>query len=278
MLTKDRIQEIDKQEKELHDQAHKAIEWLFEVQGLNAKLLAANIDGVAASTWASYARLGHEGKRTLPTIAALSWYSQIPIEAFFLGNKAAEAWVGFDYSATQLAARLGRMPTKHFINTMELFCDVVGVSPIEIGIPLEELAALGGNQYLMPSPLDFKKFKHAYTTALSFGLRNFRKTYDLGIDSVAEALNVSPNTYRNMENPEKNSKIEMQLAFRLEKAFGLNNTTALLGDMGEFEGYRRSQGIRHAKATAIYRLHKHLKPEHHIQFDAYTKTATILFH
>ncbi len=277
MLTDALIEEINRLEVELHDHAHRPIDWLFEVQGLDPKSLTTAIEGVAASTWAGYKRQGHPQKRSLPKIAALSWYAQIPIEAFFLGGKASEAWAGFDYDAALLTARLGKVPMKYFLNCLEQFCDIAGVSAGEIGLPLAELAAMGKDGYLMPAPLDYKAFEIAYSRALSFGLRNFRLQYDESIENVAKALAVSEETYRNMENPDKNSVIQMQLAFRLEKAFKITNTAMLLTDMGEFEGYRRSQGIRHAKATAIYRLHKHLSPENKKHFDAFTKTITILY-
>lgn len=255
------LQRLDDFEEEFPLQIARAIRWIYDIHDWNGEDVEKRIPGVKASVWQRYAQPAYTKSRSLHSIAALSWISQVSMSAILYGDRIARYWPDTTRNKIKIIIYSGLMGHEEFQYIMD---KLLAISPNKVDLNRDSLAYLeyfkSNYKYehvAAPAQLDIEAFARDYYRSIAVTLKTFRESRNMRVTDMAITMNISDAKYRKIENANPPPKvISLHLAARFKLAFKIPNTVPFVSDMRDFPGFALSRSLHQARELILLELLK----------------------
>lgn len=220
--------------------------------------------GITYATWRNYLNPSYKHSRSVAVLAALSWYTGISMNSFYLGDKLC-AFLGVSQEGLRLLTFIGQLHGDSF----EIACQLA------FGLIEEEKKETVRLTYLktrlihkelsetcrFPYPLDVSAFSRDYKRSCARGICRLQQKIGYSDAQMAEVLGVSKHRYVRLSDPEDEMPIPLLVAVRFKVKFQLEETAFILDDMTDYPEFAHLRRFQDARDQVVRPLIENLTAE-----------------
>lgn len=251
-------------EEQINAQIAIAMKQICESARIGRSEFESTFTGITYATWRNYLNPAYKNSRSVAVLAALSWYTGVSMNSFYLGEKLC-AFLGVSQEGLRLLTLISQLHDESF----EIACqmafglidedkkDVVRESYLKARLLHREIAGI----CRFPRPLDLNSFSQDYKRSCAVGICRLQNKLGYSDAQMADILGVSQHRYIRLSDPEDELPIPVFVAVRFKVKFQLKETSFILDDMSEYPDFAHLRRFQDARDRIIRPLLEHLSSE-----------------
>ena len=220
--------------------------------------------GITYATWRNYLNPDYKNSRSVSALAALSWYTGVSMNSFYLGDQLCTC-LGVTQEGLSLLTLMNQLNGDAFEMACQLAFGHIDDAQKDSLRPHYLKARLLHKEVSdlcpCPRPLDVEVFSRDYQYSCAVGIRQLQAERRYSDEHMATVLGVSPKRYSRLRDPDDMISISATVAIRFKIGFQLDNTAFILDNMKQFPEFAHLRRFQDSRDQVVLPLLSHLSPE-----------------